>query len=268
MRVLEAYKNEINATLERLIPPHSPFFHSLYEGGRYALLAPGKRIRPLLTLCTAEMLKEGSLKSALMPACALEMVHTYSLIHDDLPCMDNDDFRRGLPTLHRLYTEGHALLVGDYLLTSAFAVIAQAPLICAEQKVTLTQKLAAAAGGEGMIGGQVMDIEHSEHIEQMHVRKTASLFCAAVEFGGIIAQSTSETLSCLHSFGSAFGKLFQMVDDILDKDHPEGEKRAREAALTHFHASLRALDALPGDITSLKNLTELIFANGNKSSRL
>jgi geranylgeranyl diphosphate synthase, type II len=257
--MIDLYKKRIDETLATLIPAGSPFFPSLYAGGKYALLAPGKRIRPLLTICTAQMLQAGSLESALIPACALEMVHTYSLIHDDLPCMDNDDFRRGQPTLHRVYTEGHAVLVGDYLLTYAFEVISHAPSLRAEQKVALTQKLATAAGGEGMIGGQVMDIENSGNIEQMHMRKTASLFCAAVEFGGIIAQATPEVMSRLNLFGIQFGKLFQMVDDLLDKDHPLGAEKAQDSAPLLYRLTLKTLDSLPGDTASLKKLIVLVF---------
>ena len=260
MSSLEHHKKRIDETLTSLIPEYSPFFASLYEGGRYALLAPGKRIRPLLTLCTAELLCQHSLESAYIPACALEMVHTYSLIHDDLPCMDNDDMRRGRPTLHRVYTEGHAVLMGDYLLTYAFEALAKAPVLTAEQKIALTLTLATAAGGEGMIGGQVMDIEQSPQIDQTHARKTAALFRAAVEFGGIVAQASSEVMALLHTFGTQFGKLFQMVDDLLDDDHPLGKDSAQSAAEAHFKDSLLTLDRLPGDSSSLKQLTEVVFS--------
>lgn len=161
MIALELHKKKINDTLDALISLKSPFSPSLYEGGRYALLAPGKRIRPLLTLCAVEMLDETCVEAALIPASALEMVHTYSLIHDDLPCMDDDDFRRGLPTLHRVYTEAHAVLMGDYLLTYAFEILSTAPSLTPLQQVALVKSLALASGGEGMIGGQIMDIEHS-----------------------------------------------------------------------------------------------------------
>lgn len=205
------------------------------------------------------MLEQGASERALLPACALEMVHTYSLIHDDLPCMDDDDYRRGRPTLHRVYSEGHAVLVGDYLLTYAFEVIATAHSLAAEQKIALIQKLSEAAGGEGMIGGQIMDIEKSQHIEQMHARKTAALFCAAVEFGGIVTHKDPPMLSLLRIFGMQFGQLFQMVDDLLDGDHPLGEIQAQKAAHTLYESSLKTLDSLPGDTASLKKLTALVF---------
>jgi len=258
--MIEELKKRIEETLTHLIPCNSPFFPSLYAGGKYALLAPGKRIRPLLTVCTATIFKEDAAESALIPACALEMVHTYSLIHDDLPCMDDDDFRRGLPTLHRVYTEGHAVLMGDYLLTYAFETIASAPFLGAEQKVALMQILAKAAGGEGMIGGQIMDIEHSPYIEEMHARKTAALFAAAVEFGGIISLCNAETISLLHTFGMQFGKLFQMIDDLLDGDHPLGQQQAQAVVSSLFDDALKTLDRLPGDTTTLKKLTEQVFS--------
>lgn len=265
MILFDSHKKRIEESLAKLIPASSPLFPSLYEGGRYALLAPGKRIRPLLTLCTTEMLDKSATEAALVPACALEMVHTYSLIHDDLPCMDDDDFRRGLPTLHRVYTEGHAVLVGDYLLTYAFEVISTAPLIDAAQKIALIHTLANASGGEGMIGGQVMDIEKSHQIEQMHARKTAALFSAAVAFGGIIARASAEILSILGEFSSQFGKLFQMVDDLLDGDHPLGREKAEQAALLHYNNCHKALDQLPGNADALKKLTEKVFSYKEKA---
>ena len=188
MVFLEHAKRSIEETLATLLSAHTHLPSSLYEGARHVVLAPGKRIRPLLTLATVKMLEEpGSkelqdsssfkdfetklqsspnsaindrdcglayvhnelVKNALIPACALELMHTYSLIHDDLPCMDDDDFRRGLPTLHRLYTEGHAVLVGDYLLTYAFEILSTAQYLTATQKIDLIKILSTAGGGRG-----------------------------------------------------------------------------------------------------------------------
>ncbi len=265
--ILTDYKAQIDQTLNNLIPPTSPLFHSLYEGARYSLLAPGKRIRPLLTVCTAEMIKPGALQAALIPACALEMVHTYSLIHDDLPCMDDDDFRRGLPTLHRVYTEGHAVLAGDYLLTHAFESLSTSPLLNPEQKIELVRVLAQTSGGEGMIGGQIMDIEQSSDIQEMHARKTGALFCAAVVFGGIVAKASPETLQLLHTFGLQFGNLFQILDDISDEDHPLGNEKAKESAFELHKKTLETLDLLSFDSSSLTKLIELVV-NGNQSFTL
>jgi len=245
----------IEKELEKLIPETKDPFASLYEGARYSLLAPGKRMRPLLTLYTAEMLESGSKQRALRPACALEMVHCYSLIHDDLPCMDNDDFRRGRPTLHKAYNEGHAVLVGDYLLTYAFEVLANAPALSPEQKIALIQTLTQTAGSGGMIGGQVMDIEGNRDIEQLHQRKTAALFQCALAFGGIVTNASPATQDKLATFGKQFGELFQMVDDILDGDHPLGEEKAWEAMHSLEARALKTLEELPSDSTSLRELT-------------
>lgn len=261
MVFLENAKRSIEETLATLLSAHAHLPSPLYEGAKHVVLAPGKRIRPLLTLATVEMLHKASVESALVPACALELVHTYSLIHDDLPCMDDDDFRRGLPTLHRLYSEGHAVLVGDYLLTYAFEVLSTAQHLSPTQKIDLIKILATAGGGEGMIGGQVMDIEHSSQVDLMHARKTAALFRAAVEFGGIIAQASPKIMTHLSAFGNQFGKLFQMVDDLLDGDHPLGQVHAQEAARIHCEAALKTLESLPGETSALKTLTHLICAN-------
>lgn len=260
---MDQLKKKIDDQLAALINQSSSFFPSLYEGAQYALLAPGKRIRPLLTLCAAEMLQPGAQEVALTPACALEMVHTYSLIHDDLPCMDDDDFRRGQPTLHKVYTEGHAVLMGDYLLTYAFETLANAPYLSHEQKIALICTLSSAAGGHGMIGGQVMDIEDSPHIEHMHTLKTAALFRAALRFGGIIAESSSDTLSALDAFAIQFGKLFQIIDDLQDDDHPLGSDQAEKKAHELYHSTLSTLDKIHGNPTPLLSLTQSLFSNMN-----
>jgi geranylgeranyl diphosphate synthase, type II len=248
----------IDRELEKLIPPSSPLYPTLFEGARYSLLAPGKRIRPLLTLYAAEALEKGSSGKALQPACALEMVHCYSLIHDDLPCMDDDDFRRGRPTLHRVYNEGMAVLIGDYLLTRAFETLVSAPELRADQKVSLVAALSRAGGGDGMIGGQVMDIQKHQNIHEVHRRKTAALFHCALEFGGIATDASQEILEKLTRFGDLFGELFQIVDDILDGDHPLGEQKAREAMHTLQINALIALKELPGETASLKELILLV----------
>lgn len=248
----------IDQKLEQLIPASSPYYASLFEGARYSLLGPGKRIRPLLTLYTAEMLESGSSELALTPACALEMVHCYSLIHDDLPCMDDDDMRRGRPTLHKVYNEGHAVLVGDYLLTYAFDLLAHAPLLSDKQKIALIQILAKTSGSEGMIGGQVMDIEKSPYIQELHERKTAALFQCALNFGGIVTNSSPAILNRLTLFGKQFGSLFQMVDDLLDGDHPLGDERAREEVSRLELSALRTLETLPGNKTQIYELVSTI----------
>lgn len=256
--MINSYRSQIDSTLDKLIPKQSSFASSLFSGARHALLSPGKRIRPLLTLCTAEMLDKTCVDNALLPACAIEMAHTYSLVHDDLPCMDDDDFRRGRPTVHQLYTEGHAVLIGDYLLTRAFEIIASAPQLSDHQKVSLINLLAIAGGGNGMIGGQIMDIEQAKNVDAIHARKTGALFRASVEFGGIIAHASATTLDHLRHFGMLFGNLFQIVDDLLDNDHPLGKEKASERVIALYNQTIESLHQLPSKTTHLQEVVELV----------
>jgi geranylgeranyl diphosphate synthase type II len=222
-RDLTSLLDQINKTLDGLIPVTSskkvPHQH-LYDGARYALLGPGKRIRPLLILSATKMLG-GDISKALQPACALECIHTYSLVHDDLPCIDNDDYRRGKPTVHRIYSEGHAVLVGDFLLTYAFEILATTPQLRDTQKMRLMTILSQAAGGEGMIGGQVMDLmtEERPHLYEIHSRKTGALFRACMQFAGLISECSSQDFNRLTDLGNRIGLLFQMIDDILDQEN-------------------------------------------------
>lgn len=262
--IIEPLKERIEETLRELSSLQSPLFSSLYEGGRYALLSSGKRIRPLLTLLAVEMIQKDALEKALRPACALEMVHTYSLIHDDLPSMDNDDFRRGKPTLHRVYTEGHAILIGDNLLTSAFEVLSDAPDLTPHQKIALVKALALAAGGDGMIGGQVMDIEKSMLFDETHLRKTAALFRAALEFAAIITDVAPSVKTLLALFGTQFGLLFQIVDDIVDQDCLlETDAAIEMMELRHTNA-LKTLHSLPFDTELLCQLTDWIISQAGQ----
>jgi len=218
---LHAQGQIIEQELDRLVPLQSGPYQQLFESSRYALLGGGKRLRPILTLTTARML-EGDPHLALTPACTLELIHSYSMIHDDLPCMDNDDFRRGKLTVHKKYSEGHAVLTGDFLLTYAFEVLATHPHLSAEKKVQLIATLAQRSGSDGMIGGQVMDLAYEgqkvslDNLRLLHRNKTAALITAAIEFGGIIANATLIQLDHLRQFGEAIGLAFQIIDDILD----------------------------------------------------
>lgn len=211
----------IESHLDSLVPLPNNEANSLFEAARYSLLGGGKRLRPILALAAAEML-EGNPAHILTPACALEMVHTYSLIHDDLPCMDDDDFRRGKWTVHKKYSEGHAVLTGDFLLTYAFEILATAPCLSAEKKVTLMTLLAKSSGGGGMIGGQVLDVACEgknislETLQRLHRNKTGALITAAVQFGGIVADATHDQMKALQQYGENIGLAFQIVDDILD----------------------------------------------------
>lgn len=209
----------VNHKLEQLVPIQR-FPHKLiYEAARYALLAPGKRIRPVLLLATSELF-DVKQKSAITAACAFEMIHAYSLIHDDLPCMDNDDFRRGRPTLHRFYSEAIALLAGDFLLTHAFYCISHDEEINANQKIALIQLISQSAGGDGMIGGQLLDISvHKPDLlmlENLHSRKTGALIQAAIVGGAILGNVNQEQINSLAQLGKKLGLAFQIIDDILD----------------------------------------------------
>jgi geranylgeranyl diphosphate synthase, type II len=219
---LQSARAKIDERLPQLIAQSSDLpYAPLFSAARYALLAPGKRLRPMLVLAVAESYGIDQ-DHALVPACALEMIHTYSLIHDDLPCMDDDDLRRGKPTLHKVYPEWHALLTGDFLLTFAFEILSSAPFLDADQKLALVHSLSSHAGAQGMIGGQMIDLLSEGQsvdwkiLEQMHRGKTAALITAALEFGGIISRVSPHDLNALQKAGSSIGIAFQLIDDVLD----------------------------------------------------
>jgi len=217
--------------------PHRP----VYAAARYALLSGGKRLRPRLLLLTVEALG-GDVEAAILPAVALEMIHTYSLVHDDLPCMDDDDVRRGKPTVHRLYGEAAAVLAGDLLLTHAFLLIAD--------QSELVRIFANAAGGEGLIGGQSLDLQGSQDIEHLYSLKTASLFRCALHAGALLAKT--EHTQPFIEFGEAFGCLFQAVDDLIDH---EVHADIAHAMRLWEHAQHK-LKALPGALDKIEALLE------------
>ena len=220
---LESTKKCFESYLEGLLRKSSYPDPALYEGARYMLLDGGKRLRPLLSLAVGHTL--GASPEALMqPAAALEMVHTYSLIHDDLPCMDNDDFRRGKPTLHRAYGEATALLIGDFLLTYAFETLAKSPHLSAETQVRLMIALSESAGSGGMVGGQALDLAKSPKKEEIARKKTGKLFQAAFLFGAIVAKADRALEQKLGRLGERVGLLYQLYDDLLDGDLALEEK--------------------------------------------
>ena len=197
-----------------------PRYAGLQEAMEYSLLAGGKRIRPVLTLETCRMCG-GSAETALPFACAVEMVHTYSLIHDDLPAMDDDDLRRGRPTNHIVYGEATAILAGDALLTAAFEHLTRASLP-SERVVSAVQCLSQAAGSAGMVGGQALDIAGEgrrlsrEELELLQSLKTGALICAAAELGCIAAGGTAGQRAQIRAYAQALGRAFQVRDDMLD----------------------------------------------------
>lgn len=225
----------INQRLDQLVEDSSSPYATLFKAARYTLFGGGKRLRPLLAIVTAESLGV-DLSKILDPACALELVHTYSLVHDDLPCMDDDDFRRDRPTLHKLYPEAVAILTGDFLLTYAFEVLTEAPYLQPKQSLRLIRSLSKAAGGHGMVAGQIMDLEAEGEVveigalEKIHQCKTAALLSAAFEFAGIVAEVDAATLLTLHKLGESLGLAFQIIDDVLDSSSrkKEGQKKGSD----------------------------------------
>ncbi len=208
----------------------------LFQAARYALFSSGKRFRPRLCLCVCQSF--GAPEAyALDLACALELIHTYSLIHDDLPCMDNDDFRRGKPSLHKAYGEATALLTGDFFLTLAFEVLGAAPILSAEQKLHCIELLAKAAGAQGMIGGQILDMQSTGRpaaettLLAMHRGKTGALLRAAMQLGAVAAGAPSSSFPILQILGEDMGLAFQYLDDLEDQ---EDLAKHRPSALALF----------------------------------
>ena len=214
-------RKQVDGALEKYLDLPSDCPDRLRESMRYSVAAGGKRLRPLLVLMACEACG-GAIESALPAAAAIEMIHTYSLIHDDLPAMDNDDFRRGLPTNHKQFDEATAILAGDGLLTLAFEVIAK-HVQPASVAAACVLDLANGAGPEGMVGGQMADlqgenagIESLEQLEAIHLRKTGRLLRSALTMGARIAQADQQTLDSLDHFGKCVGLAFQITDDLLD----------------------------------------------------
>ena len=211
----------VDAALEQLLPAETAEPTSIHTAMRYSVFAGGKRMRPILCLETARIFSS-DITPALHPACALEFIHTYSLIHDDLPALDNDDLRRGKPTCHKKFGEALAILAGDGLLTLAFETIGETP-VPAERRAAILSEVAAAAGTiNGMVGGQVADIEaerkrvDEKMLEYIHRSKTAALIRASVTAGALCADASETDVARLRRFGETLGWAFQVTDDILD----------------------------------------------------
>jgi geranylgeranyl diphosphate synthase type II len=261
----------------------------LIEAMRYSLLAGGKRIRPVLCLATCQGL--GRDPTEILPtAAALELIHTYSLIHDDLPAMDDDDLRRGLPTCHRAFGEDTAILAGDALFAEAIRLVAARQTGSAESRIAIITEIATASGVNGMVGGQFLDLrDHAskspDALRQVHLLKTGRLIAAAVRCSLLYARPAPDVDAALRAFAQELGLLFQIVDDILDVAGDEdslgksvgaderrgkityasyyGLDRARELAAESHERASRLLAAVPGPTGDLAALTELVFARQN-----
>jgi len=222
---MQGYLTLINEALDDLLTPSGEAYDRVLEAMRYSVMNAGKRVRPILTLEFCRMLG-GDVQEALPFACAVELIHCYSLIHDDLPCMDDDDLRRGKPSCHKQFDEATALLAGDALLTKAFETAAGAPLGKKNPNAVLRcmQELSYYAGVDGMIGGQAIDLAQEGHqvdttealLSQMHNLKTAALLKSACEMGAIAASAAPEQILNAELYGESLGLAFQLVDDILD----------------------------------------------------
>lgn len=282
---LQTKRQQIESYLNTIVVDAALPYQSLLKAARYSLLAGGKRLRPILALAAAEAFGCDDARGV-RSACALEMVHTYSLIHDDLPCMDDDDLRRGVPTLHKVFPEAQAVLAGDYLLTYAFEILATDPLLDNSQKLKLIATLAKAAGAEGMIGGQIMDIEaegkkiNLDTMRLLHQAKTGAMLSCATAFGGILANVDDRTLQSLKDYGDEIGLAFQIIDDILDVTETTeslgktaasditndkatyvtlmGLEQARAAAGDCIRRAKACIAPLPLQTTTLQQLADLI----------
>ena len=216
--------NLIDKTLDEYMRVEYP--ETIFNAMKYTLMLPGKRLRPVMCLETTRMLGE-DIKKALPSACAIEMLHVQSLIHDDLPCMDNDDFRRGKPSNHKVFGEANAVLAGDALLTYApQTIIEKSKDLSSDQIVRIIHEFTKLGGAYGLIAGQVVDIESEggkldkskeETLDFIHLNKTAVLFRLALKMGAIIAKADKETEEELDNFGKKFGLAFQIYDDIMDE---------------------------------------------------
>ncbi|KYZ77516.1 geranyl transferase [Anaerosporomusa subterranea] len=218
----------IDETLDRMLMRQQALPPVIYDAMRYSLFAGGKRLRPILLMAAADAV--GAKGTNYLPvACGLEMIHTYSLIHDDLPAMDNDDYRRGKLTNHKVFGEGMAILAGDALLTQAFEFILSQPGVEAQILVAVTREIAAAAGPAGMVGGQVVDLFSEgkrldyDTLRYMHQAKTGALFKAALRAGGMLAGASEQHITALTEYAEQFGLAFQITDDILDVTGTQAE---------------------------------------------
>jgi geranylgeranyl diphosphate synthase, type II len=211
----------VDAALQRYLPKPTARPNTIHKAMRYSVFAGGKRLRPILCLAAAESCG-GDAVAASPLACAVECIHTYSLIHDDLPCMDDDDLRRGVPTSHKMFGEGIAVLAGDALLTFAFELAAEVPGWPRYPLKAIVRELAVSAGSRNLIAGQVVDLESEgkrvplQLLRFIHESKTAALLRAAIRLGAMSANATPARLESLSRFGMALGLAFQVIDDILD----------------------------------------------------
>src|ERR1700687_572466 len=268
----------VDDALERLMPGEDAPPPSIHRAMRYSVQAGGKRVRPILCLESARIFS-ADVTPALYPACAIEFIHTYSLIHDDLPALDNDDLRRGKPTCHKKFGEAIAILAGDALLTLAFETIGATPAAAERRAAILTEVATAAGTVNGMVGGQVADIEAEgkpidpQMLENIHRSKTAALIRASITSGALCAGANSEDVARLWRFGDTIGWAFQVTDDILDVEESSaalgktaGKDIAQQKATYPAIHGLQRSHEIANDLAS-KAIAELA-PYGDRASRL
>ncbi len=289
---LEERRRLVDAALERLLPPEDALPPALHKAMRYSIFAGGKRLRPILAMAAAEAVGAKP-ATVLDEACSLELIHTYTLIHDDLPAMDNDDFRRGKPTSHKVFGEAVAILAGDALQTAAFELLAAAGSgrHTADRIVEAVRLLACACGSRGVIGGQVVDIESEgkpvlrETLDYIHRHKTGALIKSSVLLGAILGGAAGEQLKACGRYGESIGLAFQITDDILDvvstteqlgktvgKDARAGKAtypgllgmaEARRMQQHYYAASIEALAPFDDTAEPLRQLARVIVERQN-----
>lgn len=288
---LAAYHGLIEQGLDKHLPASTTRPARIHEAMRYAIEGGGKRLRPMLVLATAELFGADG-ESALPAAVAIECVHTYSLVHDDLPCMDNDDLRRGRATTHKAFDEATALLTGDALLTHAFALLATSYASHPALAHALISELAATAGSQHLIGGQMADLlaekqsdASADDLEFIHLNKTAAMIETSLVLGGLIGGADDAQCATLRTVGRHLGLTFQIIDDILDatadtetlgktagKDAAvdkttyvklHGIDKAQRIAAQHTQAAIDTLQSLSGDTTFLVALTQAMTKRAN-----
>lgn len=287
MTILDEYVQRVEYALDLSLPPPDEEPVKLHQAMRYACLNGGKRIRAMLVYAAGAALG-GEVADLDIPAGAVEMVHAYSLVHDDLPAMDDDDLRRGRPTCHIAYDEATAILAGDALLTRAFEVLVDAKsTVPDERRARMVAVLAGAIGSRGMVGGQVLDLAGEnrslglEELRKVHHAKTGALITAAVLLGGLAApRSNPAVLDAYEKFGREIGIAFQIVDDVLDETgdtqtlgKPAGSDRAagkstypaaiglddsRRLARDHYESALKALEDIAGDTQMLRDIARVV----------
>ena len=275
---LKSQQVTIDDALNKFLPRGTTRPKTVHQGMRYSIFAGGKRLRPILTLAAAEACG-GELQNAIPPACSVEIMHTYSLVHDDLPAMDDDDLRRGRPTSHKVYGEGMAVLIGDALLTEAFTVLAHTTPTPRYSLKEILLEFSQCGGSKKLIGGQVLDLEGEgkdltkAQLVRIHENKTAALLTTSLRLGGMTANATTKRLQALTDFGYNLGLAFQVIDDILDVTQSTeqlGKTAGKDEAVNK--ATYPSILGLEKSKKEAKRLTQKALASletfGKKASHL